>query len=101
MGDGTTAGARRLGVRVRRPRSAMPAADDQPGSRPAAGTAARTRCDAALPRQQPKTGAVLCRAGAARHGYIAMTPQAENWVAFWDNPHSIYVNAQHVDAHYR
>ena len=30
-----------------------------------------------------------------------MTQQAENWIAFWDNPHSIYVNARHVDAHYR
>jgi SAM-dependent methyltransferase len=24
-----------------------------------------------------------------------------NWVAFWDSPHSIYVNAQHRDIHYR
>lgn len=24
-----------------------------------------------------------------------------DWVAFWDNPHSIYVNARHADVHYR
>jgi SAM-dependent methyltransferase len=30
-----------------------------------------------------------------------MTEQVKNWIAFWDNPHSIYVNARHVDAHYR
>ncbi|RAI36423.1 class I SAM-dependent methyltransferase [Rhodoplanes serenus] len=24
-----------------------------------------------------------------------------DWVGFWDNPHSIYVNARHADVHYR
>jgi SAM-dependent methyltransferase len=24
-----------------------------------------------------------------------------NWLAFWDGPHSIYVNARHKDVHYR
>jgi SAM-dependent methyltransferase len=24
-----------------------------------------------------------------------------NWLAFWDSPHSIYVNARHKDVHYR
>jgi SAM-dependent methyltransferase len=24
-----------------------------------------------------------------------------DWLAFWDSPHSIYVNARHKDAHYR
>ena len=24
-----------------------------------------------------------------------------NWLAFWDSPHSIYVNARHRDIHYR
>jgi SAM-dependent methyltransferase len=24
-----------------------------------------------------------------------------NWLAFWDSPHSIYVNARHRDVHYR
>ena len=24
-----------------------------------------------------------------------------DWVTFWDNPHSIYVNARHFDVHYR
>ena len=27
--------------------------------------------------------------------------EARDWVAFWDQPHSIYVNARHFDAHYR
>jgi SAM-dependent methyltransferase len=26
---------------------------------------------------------------------------ARDWVSFWDQPHSIYVNARHLDAHYR
>jgi len=25
----------------------------------------------------------------------------DDWVAFWDSPHSIYVNARHKDVHYR
>src|ERR1700679_3521371 len=24
-----------------------------------------------------------------------------NWLAFWDSPHSIYVNVRHKDVHYR
>jgi hypothetical protein len=24
-----------------------------------------------------------------------------SWLVFWDNPHSIYVNARHKDVHYR
>lgn len=24
-----------------------------------------------------------------------------DWVGFWDSPHSIYVNARHIDVHYR
>jgi SAM-dependent methyltransferase len=24
-----------------------------------------------------------------------------DWITFWDNPHSIYVNARHFDVHYR
>ena len=24
-----------------------------------------------------------------------------DWLAFWDSPHSIYVNARHKDVHYR
>jgi len=24
----------------------------------------------------------------------------DNWIAFWDRPHSIYVNARHKDVHY-
>ena len=27
--------------------------------------------------------------------------QPRDWVSFWDQPHSIYVNARHFDAHYR
>jgi SAM-dependent methyltransferase len=27
--------------------------------------------------------------------------EAQDWVAFWDSPHSIYVNARHKDVHYR
>jgi len=27
--------------------------------------------------------------------------EARDWVAFWDRPHSIYVNARHKDVHYR
>lgn len=27
--------------------------------------------------------------------------EARDWVAFWDQPHSIYVNARHFDVHYR
>ncbi len=26
---------------------------------------------------------------------------ARDWITFWDNPHSIYVNARHFDVHYR
>jgi len=26
---------------------------------------------------------------------------AKDWIAFWDAPHSIYVNARHFDVHYR
>ena len=27
--------------------------------------------------------------------------QACDWISFWDSKHSIYVNARHLDAHYR
>lgn len=27
--------------------------------------------------------------------------QVKDWVSFWDQPHSIYVNARHLDVHYR
>jgi SAM-dependent methyltransferase len=27
--------------------------------------------------------------------------EVRDWVAFWDSPHSIYVNARHKDVHYR
>ncbi|NVO13476.1 MAG: class I SAM-dependent methyltransferase [Rhodoplanes sp.] len=30
-----------------------------------------------------------------------MTTTIRDWVGFWDNPHSIYVNARHADVHYR
>jgi SAM-dependent methyltransferase len=30
-----------------------------------------------------------------------MTSEASNWISFWDQPHSIYVNARHFDVHYR
>ena len=30
-----------------------------------------------------------------------MNEQVSDWVSFWDQPHSIYVNARHVDVHYR
>ncbi|RAI39243.1 class I SAM-dependent methyltransferase [Rhodoplanes roseus] len=30
-----------------------------------------------------------------------MTNTIRDWVGFWDNPHSIYVNARHIDVHYR
>jgi ubiquinone/menaquinone biosynthesis C-methylase UbiE len=30
-----------------------------------------------------------------------MSEQARDWVSFWDSAHSIYVNARHLDAHYR
>jgi SAM-dependent methyltransferase len=29
------------------------------------------------------------------------TPKPSAWLAFWDTPHSIYVNARHRDVHYR
>jgi len=30
-----------------------------------------------------------------------MTDSVRDWASFWDQPHSIYVNARHFDAHYR
>lgn len=30
-----------------------------------------------------------------------MKNRTDNWLSFWDQPHSIYVNARHLDAHYR
>jgi SAM-dependent methyltransferase len=30
-----------------------------------------------------------------------MSNRAEDWASFWDQPHSIYVNARHFDVHYR
>lgn len=30
-----------------------------------------------------------------------MSTRIRDWVAFWDSPHSIYVNAKHADVHYR
>ena len=30
-----------------------------------------------------------------------MKGQPKDWVSFWDAPHSIYVNARHLDLHYR
>jgi SAM-dependent methyltransferase len=30
-----------------------------------------------------------------------MSEGASDWASFWDQPHSIYVNARHFDAHYR
>lgn len=30
-----------------------------------------------------------------------MAANIRDWVSFWDNPHSIYVNARHADVHYR
>lgn len=30
-----------------------------------------------------------------------MTVSAPDWISFWDQPHSIYVNARHFDVHYR
>lgn len=26
---------------------------------------------------------------------------SKNWISFWDSSHSVYVNARHLDAHYR
>jgi SAM-dependent methyltransferase len=30
-----------------------------------------------------------------------MSDRADDWTSFWDQPHSIYVNARHFDVHYR
>jgi hypothetical protein len=30
-----------------------------------------------------------------------MNDQPADWVSFWNAPHSIYVNARHLDVHYR
>lgn len=30
-----------------------------------------------------------------------MNNDSHDWVSFWDRPHSIYVNARHIDVHYR
>lgn len=30
-----------------------------------------------------------------------MNEQIRDWVSFWDQPHSIYVNGRHLDVHYR
>jgi SAM-dependent methyltransferase len=30
-----------------------------------------------------------------------MSDRADDWASFWDQPHSIYVNARHFDVHYR
>lgn len=30
-----------------------------------------------------------------------MSTTVRDWIAFWDRPHSIYVNARHADVHYR
>ncbi len=30
-----------------------------------------------------------------------MSNTVRDWVTFWDQPHSIYVNARHFDVHYR
>jgi SAM-dependent methyltransferase len=30
-----------------------------------------------------------------------MSEPARDWAGFWDQPHSIYVNERHLDAHYR
>jgi SAM-dependent methyltransferase len=30
-----------------------------------------------------------------------MSGDLHDWVSFWDRPHSIYVNARHIDVHYR
>jgi SAM-dependent methyltransferase len=30
-----------------------------------------------------------------------MSELARDWASFWDQPHSIYVNERHLDAHYR
>jgi SAM-dependent methyltransferase len=30
-----------------------------------------------------------------------MSPRPADWVSFWNAPHSIYVNARHLDVHYR
>jgi SAM-dependent methyltransferase len=30
-----------------------------------------------------------------------MSDRVRDWVSFWDQPHSIYVNARHFDVHYR
>lgn len=30
-----------------------------------------------------------------------MNESVRDWVSFWDQPHSIYVNARHFDVHYR
>lgn len=30
-----------------------------------------------------------------------MKNRTDNWLSFWNQPHSIYVNARHLDAHYR
>jgi SAM-dependent methyltransferase len=38
---------------------------------------------------------------ALKQRNFEMKNQAENWLSFWDQPHSIYVNPRHLDAHYR
>src|SRR5579871_506010 len=32
---------------------------------------------------------------------VAVVVAGMSWLAFWDSPHSIYVNARHKDVHYR
>ena len=34
-------------------------------------------------------------------GSRTMSEAARDWIRFWDQPHSIYVNARHLDVHYR
>jgi SAM-dependent methyltransferase len=46
-----------------------------------------------------------CRAASGLSGdtlgYMKRMNQARDWISFWNAPHAIYVNARHLEVHYR
>ena len=51
----------------------------------------------------PESAAAGHRSGVRTEGAAdrAVAGMISDWLAFWDSPHSIYVNARHKDVHYR
>src|SRR5262249_22658655 len=53
----------------------------------------------------PRPGRTVCHlhraSGAHERSRSPMKEGARDWASFWDQPHSIYVNARHFDVHYR